>query len=105
MIKRASNPRAVPRMPRADTKISLLFGIWVAFVAGATLGAALVFCFGPYISGGFGQVSLGSSSNQVGDHAGEIGGVYGDAARLPPSAILQAQSESHTDNEESKPCS
>ncbi|MEJ2048048.1 MAG: YoaK family protein [Dehalococcoidia bacterium] len=30
----------------ADIKISLLSGIWLAFVAGATLGAALVFRFG-----------------------------------------------------------
>ena len=30
----------------ADTKITLLSGIWLAFVAGATLGAVLVFRFG-----------------------------------------------------------
>jgi uncharacterized membrane protein YoaK (UPF0700 family) len=30
----------------ADIKISLLSGIWLAFVAGATLGAALVLRFG-----------------------------------------------------------
>jgi len=36
---------AVPAVNASDSKVSLLCGIWVAFVLGATIGAAMVFHF------------------------------------------------------------